>query len=76
MPDDTCRDGSIEVKGEIVTTEECLKIKVFLMIAIFADHKRDQRYCLLGNISVRKMFLLERSFEDMLCIKRRVVATG
>lgn len=46
------------------------------MIAIFADHKRDQRYCLLGNISVRKMFLLERSFEDMLCIKRRVVATG
>ena len=58
-------DGSIDVKGEVVTTEECLKIKVFLMITIFADYKRDQNYCLLGNISVWKMFLSERSFEDM-----------
>lgn len=32
--------------------------------------------CLLRNISVRKMFLSECSFEDMLCIKCRVVATG
>ena len=68
-------DGSIDVKGEIVATKECFKIRDFLMIMIFADHKRDQNYCLLGNISVRKMFLSERSFEDMLCIKCRVVAT-
>ena len=76
MSDNACGDSSIDVKGEIETNGDCLKIKVFLMIAIFADHKRDQHYCLLGNISVRKMFLSERSFEDMLCIKCRVVATG
>ena len=46
------------------------------MITIFADYKRDPKYCLLGNISVRKMFLSERDFEDMLCIKCRVVAMG
>lgn len=46
------------------------------MITIFADYKRDQNYCLLGNISVREMFLSERSFEDTLCIKCRVVAMG
>ena len=66
----------MDIKDEAVTTEECLKIKVFLMITIFAYHKRDQNYCLLGNISVRKMFLSERSFEDILCIKCGVVATG
>ena len=74
--DTACGDGCIDVKGEIVTTGECLKINVFLMITIFADHKRDQNYCLLGNISVRKMFLSECRFEDMLCIKCRVAATG
>ena len=43
------------------------------MIMIFAYHKRDQNYCPLGNISVRKMFLSERSFEDILCIKCRLI---
>ena len=72
----TCGDGNIDVKGEIETIIECHKIKFFLMITIFVNHKRDQNYCLLGNISVREMFLSERGFEDILCIKCRVVTTG
>ena len=55
--------------------QECLKIEGFQKGRQFSSGNKELYEPLVGNISVREMFLLECSFEDRLCIKYRGVAT-